>query len=64
MVELGISVDENSQFEDVKQSNSDNQESETVTPIETIDDKSTDDSIESISFIAEPSKEKRTRSAK
>ena len=64
MVELGISVDENSQFEDVKQSNSDNQESETVTPIETIDDKSTDESIESISFIAEPSKEKRTRSAK
>ncbi len=64
MVELGISIDENSQIEDVKQSNSDNQDSETAAPIETNDNKSSDDSIESIPFIAEPSKEKRTRSAK
>jgi len=64
MVELGISIDDNNQIEDLKQSNTDNQDSEIVNPIETNDDKSSDESIESISFIAEPTKEKRTRTAK
>ena len=66
MVELGINIEENTNFEEQRQSTSNEQTSDTGT--ETIqvndNDKEEDDSIESIPFIAEPSKEKRTRSTK
>ena len=65
MVELGINIEENSNFDDQKQSTSNEQTSDTDNEtIEINDNKVEDDSIESITFIAEPSKEKRTRSAK
>ena len=66
MVELGINIEENSNFDELKQSTSNDQISDNDN--ETIEvndnDKVEDDSIESIPFIAEPSKEKRTRSTK
>ena len=66
MVELGINIEENTSFDDQKQSTSNDQISDNDN--ETIElndnDKVEDDSIESIPFIAEPSKEKRTRSTK
>ena len=66
MVELGINIEENTNLDDQKQNisseeSSDNQ-SETIEVA--VNDKAEDDSIESIPFIAEPSKEKRTRSTK
>ena len=66
MVELGINIEENTNFDEQKQSTLNEQTLDTDN--ETIEvndnDKSVDDSIESIPFIAEPSKEKRTRSTK
>ena len=66
MVELGINIEENTIFEEQRQSTSNEQTSDNDS--ETIEvndnDKVEDDSIESIPFIAEPSKEKRTRSTK
>ena len=66
MVELGINIEENSSFDDQKQSTLSEESSSSQT--ETIEindnDKAGDDSIESIPFIAEPTKEKRTRSTK
>ena len=66
MVELGINIEENTNFDDQKQSTSNEETSDTDNEtIKVIDnDKAEDDSIESIPFIAEPSKEKRTRSTK
>ena len=66
MVELGINIEENTNFEDQKQSTSNEQslETENVSTEVNDNDKADDDSIESIPFIAEPSKEKRTRSTK
>ena len=66
MVDLGINIEENINFEDQKQSSSIEQSADTENQnIEVVDnDKAEDDSIESIPFIAEPSKEKRTRSSK
>ena len=66
MVELGINIEDNTNFDDQKQNSSNEQTSETDNETnETNDnDKVEDDSIESIPFIAEPSKEKRTRSTK
>ena len=66
MVELGINIEENTNFDEQKQSFSNEQTSDTDNgTIEVNDnDKAEDDSIESIPFIAEPSKEKRTRSTK
>ena len=63
MVELGINIEENTNIDEQKQSNSNEQTSDTDNgTIEVNDnDKAEDDSIESIPFIAEPSKEKRTR---
>ena len=66
LVELGINIEENTNFEDQKQSNlneesADNQ-NETVELNDS--DKVEDETLESIPFIAEPSKEKRTRSNK
>ena len=66
MDELGINIEENTNFDEQKQSASNEQTSDTDN--ETIqvndNDNAEDDSIESIPFIAEPSKEKRTRSTK
>ena len=66
MVELGINIEENTSFDDQKQSTLSEESSSSQT--ETIEindnDKAGDDSIESIPFIAEPTKEKRTRSTK
>ena len=66
MVELGINVDENSQTEDIKDTSTPEQISEdnSTSTVESENIKSNEESIESISFIAEPSKEKRTRSNK
>ena len=65
MVELGINIEDNNQTEEIKhvsdeQSSDDNVNSNS----DTREEKSENDSIESIPFIAEPSKEKRTRSSK
>jgi len=68
MVELGINIEENTNLDDQKQSTSNEQTSdidnETIEANDIDNDKAEDDSIESIPFIAEPSKEKRTRSIK
>ena len=66
MVELGINFDENSQTEDIKDTSTPEQISEdnSTSTVESENIKSNEESIESISFIAEPSKEKRTRSNK
>jgi len=63
MVELGINIEENTNFDEQKQSTSNEQTSDTDSETNEVNDndKSEDDSIESIPFIAEPSKEKRTR---
>jgi len=66
MVELGINIEENTNFDEQKQSTSNEQTSDTdnVTSEVNDHDKAEVDSIESIPFIAEPSKEKRSRSTK
>ncbi len=66
MVELGINIEENTNFDDQKQSTTNEQTVDTDNETIEVNDnnKTEDDSIESISFIAEPSKEKRTRSTK
>ena len=66
MVELGISIEENVLSEETKQTNTDNQPStsEVTENNEAVDSKTDDESIESIPFIAEPSKDKRSRSVK
>ena len=66
MVELGINIEENTNLDDQKQNSSSEPSSENESEtIEVSDnDKSEDESIESIPFIAEPTKEKRTRSTK
>ena len=66
MVELGINIEENTNFDEQKQSivNEQNSDIDNETIEANDNDKAEDDSIESIPFIAEPSKEKRTRSTK
>ena len=69
MVELGINIEENIQNEDSKDIMSDKtvSEDDAVTPTNSItneNDQNENDSIESIPFIAEPSKEKRSKSNK
>ena len=66
MVELGINIEENTNFDEQKQNIVNEQSSDIDSePIEVNDnDKVEDDSIESIPFIAQPSKEKKTRSTK
>ena len=66
MVELGINIEENSQTDDLKeqvpiQQASEEDSNQTIENDESI---SGEDSIESIPFIADPSKDKRTRSNK
>ena len=67
MEELGINIEDNTNLDDQKQSSSNEQSSDSETEsIEVSDnDKAEDESIESIPFIAEPTKkDKRTRSTK
>ncbi len=66
MVELGINIEENLNLDDQKQStlNEEVSENQSETIEVTDNDKVEDDSIDSIPFIAEPSKEKRKRSTK
>tara|TARA_B100001057_G_scaffold226623_1_gene226952 strand:+ start:508 stop:921 length:414 start_codon:yes stop_codon:yes gene_type:complete len=66
MVELGINIEENTNIDEQKQStlNEDTSGTDNETIEVNHNDKAEDDSIESIPFIAEPSKEKRTRSSK
>ena len=67
MIELGINIEDTSQLEELKETSTeekDNSNSD-VSPNEPETEKeSNQDSIESIPFIAEPSKDKRTRSNK
>ena len=67
MVELGINIEENNPTDDIKDS-SDEESTPLVAENQTIEEidenSSNDDSIESIPFIAEPTKEKRSRSSK
>ena len=62
MVELGINIEENTHVDEQKQSTSNEQIQEPDNENIEINDnnKVEDDSIESIPFIAEPSKEKRS----
>ncbi|MDC2992514.1 DUF4167 domain-containing protein [Pelagibacteraceae bacterium] len=66
MVELGINIEENNQSEEVKDVASEEQLNENVNKIENQNDEinTNEESIESIPFIAEPAKEKRSRSNK
>ena len=66
MVELGINIEDNINSDENKPSMSDDQTSDNNSSADEIDEneKSSDESIESIPFIAEPTKEKRSRSAK
>ena len=66
MVELGINIEDHINLDDQKQStlNEESSENQSETIEVTDNNKVEDDSIESIPFIAEPSKEKRTRSNK
>ena len=66
LVELGINVEENTNFEDQKQSNLNEESADNQNESVELNnsDKVEDESLESIPFIAEPSKEKRTRSTK
>ena len=66
MVELGINIDENPSPDDQKQASLSEENSENENEVIEVshNDKEENESIESIPFIAEPSKEKRTRSTK
>ena len=66
MVELGLNIEENIQTEESNKESSEDQlnVNDNVTSNESEQSNSNDESIESIPFIAEPSKEKRTRSTK
>ena len=74
MQELGINLDDQDSFSEPKDSSSDNNiienekeiklNSEEDTDTNKVEDDVVDDSIESIPFISEPVKKKRTRSSK
>ena len=68
MVELGISIEENTQNEELKEesSNDENVDKDNVNQdqIEADVNNSNEDSIEAIPFIAKPSKDKRSKSTK
>tara|TARA_B100000575_G_scaffold46110_1_gene33287 strand:- start:2136 stop:2552 length:417 start_codon:yes stop_codon:yes gene_type:complete len=66
MIELGINIEENIQSDESKNTTSEEQQIENQDiPTTSAEESNTDEeSIESISFIAEPSKDKRTRSNK
>ena len=64
MVELGINIDENINSEETKQSSHEDQSEDISSTEQTENEDTNEETIESIPFIAEPSKEKRTRSSK
>ena len=64
MVELGISVDENTQSIDINHSSSDEILTQNTNIEENAESKTEEQSIESIPFIAEDSKEKKSKSSK
>ncbi len=66
MIELGINVEESSYGEETAKSSGEEQstENESQSSNDAVESNSNEDSIDSIPFIAEPSKEKRTRSTK
>ena len=66
MIELGINIEENSISDENKENTSSDQtaESQSVSTNTNEEDSSDQESIESIPFIAEPSKDKRNRSNK
>ena len=66
MVELGINIEENTNFDQQKQSTSNEETSDNDNESIELNDnnKTDDDTIESVPFLAEPTKEKRTRSTK
>ena len=64
MVELGINIDENINSEETKQSSQEDQSEDISSTEQTENEDTNEETIESIPFIAEPSKEKRTRSSK
>ncbi len=66
MVELGINIEENNQFEETKDNASEEQINENVSKIDNHNNEinTNEESIESIPFIAEPAKDKRSRSNK
>ena len=66
MVELGINIEENNQFEETKDNASEEQINENVSKIDNQNNEinTNEESIESIPFIAEPAKDKRSRSNK
>ena len=64
MVELGISIDENTQNNEVNQSTSDDTLSENSSAEENIESKTEEQSIETIPFIAEDSKVKKSKISK
>tara|TARA_Y100001970_G_C14097693_1_gene783654 strand:+ start:512 stop:922 length:411 start_codon:yes stop_codon:yes gene_type:complete len=64
MVELGINIEENPQSEETNKDLENDQVNENESLNENDSSNSNEESIESIPFIAEPSKEKRSRSSK
>jgi len=64
MIELGINIEENINVEENKETNSNSQvsENENASLSENEETNSNEDSIESIPFIAEPSKDKKSKS--
>tara|TARA_B100000161_G_C33467833_1_gene376555 strand:- start:132 stop:548 length:417 start_codon:yes stop_codon:yes gene_type:complete len=67
MIELGINIEDTSQLEELKEISTeekDNSNSDVSSNEPETEKESNQDSIESIPFIAEPSKDKRTRSNK
>ncbi len=66
MVELGINIEENNQFEETKDNALEEQINENVSKIDNQNNEinTNEESIESIPFIAEPAKDKRSRSNK
>ena len=63
MVELGINIEDNNHSEEAKETIT-LDETQNTSSNETENNNSNEESIESIPFIAEPSKEKRSRSTK
>ena len=63
MVELGISVDDNTQNNDFNQSTSDDTITENPNVEENLDSKTDNQSIETIPFIAEDSKVKKSKTS-
>ena len=60
MVELGINVEENIHGDEIKQNSNDETNTQDVISNDNLEDKSTEETLESIPFIAEKPKQKRS----